>query len=291
MKRSEIKLRSLIREHIQRSLITEKFGSQEARELNTRIKRNEGRWGMSMMAKLSKQYGIAWDLVDGSAFGKSPSGDSNIINFFFVDNYKENPFAGRSWETSISKGLIGVTIGKKLAGYDSTRFRTGKNLGTVSKASARAGSQTAGLHNFKRYSEVAETVITLDISKVKGTVGDKVYNRAEAKKGATALMSAKDIKNQNHKKYQQLIADKVAAAGPGELKKMLDEATAIVSKVFEFNTSQLQSGKYNRGWDNYSTISSRYGDMVRLVKKKDMYDIRLNYNLNTEKQLNDIDIN
>tara|TARA_Y100001938_G_C8005206_1_gene386933 strand:- start:28 stop:1005 length:978 start_codon:yes stop_codon:yes gene_type:complete len=263
MKRSEIKLRSIIREHIQKSLITEKFGSQEARDLNARIKRNESRWGMSMMAKLSKQHGIAWDLVDGSAFGKSPSSDSNVINFFFVDKYKENPFAGKSWDTTISAGLIGVTIGKTLAGFDGSRFSKGRTLGKVSKASARAGSQTAGLHNFKRYSEVADTVITVDISKVKGTVGDKVHNRAQAKKGATALMANKDVVNQNMKRYKKALQNKIMDKGPDELKRLLDEATALTEKVFRFTTDMLKQGMYSTGWDSYQTISNNYGNMVR----------------------------
>ena len=266
MKRSEIKLRSLIREHIQKSLITEKFGSQEASYLNKKIK-NDGGWGKSMLAKLSKQYEIAWDLIDGSAFGTSASGDGNVINFFFVNDSKKNYYAGNSWDTTIYRGLIGVTIGKKVAGYNHSRFSYSDNLSTGGKLSSRAGRQVAGLHNFKRYADVADEIITIDISKVKGTAADKIENRKLAKQGATALMKAKDVLAKNKARYDAALTKAREGMGLEEVQKMLEEAHAIYTSALSEDISTLKSGFYEDSWDGKFTNAQRlYENMVSKYK-------------------------
>ena len=267
MKRSELKLRSIIREHIQKSLITEKFGSQEAKELNKKAGIG-GRWGKSMMQKLSTQHQIAWDLVDSSAFGRSPNGGSNVLNFFFVDRSKQNPFKGNSWDGTISAGLIGITQGKKVAGYNSSRFSQGNALGTVDKASNRAGSQAPGIHNFKRYSEVADAVITLDLSKVKGTAADKVENRKAAKEGATALMTAKDVLRKNKSRYESALTDRHAGAGLESVEKMLDLAHRMFSEALAKDVATLKSGFYEESWGGrFSEAQNLYRRMVDEYKK------------------------
>jgi hypothetical protein len=266
MKKSEIKLRSIISERI-RSILNEKFGSQEAAALNKRVS-SGGRWGDSMMQKLSKQHQIAWDLVDGSAFGNSADSGASVLNFFFVDSNKTNPFKGNSWDGTISAGLIGITQGKKVAGYNSSRFSQGNALGSVDKASSRAGSQAPGIHNFKRYSEVADTVITLDLSKVKGTAADKVENRKAAKEGAAALVSAKDVLKQNRSRYEEALTDRHAGAGLESVEKMLELAHRIFSEALDNDIKTLKSGFYEDSWGGrFDEAKNLYRRMVDEYKK------------------------
>ena len=74
------------------------------------------------------------------------------------------------------------------------------------------GSQTAGVHNFKRYSEVADEVVTIDLRKANtGATAEKKADRKAAKQGATALMNAKEIAGKDE------AAAQLVARAPGLL--------------------------------------------------------------------------
>ena len=123
------------------------------------------------------------------------------------------------------------------------------------------GAGIQNLNNYKRFVEVADEVITLDLNQLPSAKQLKL-DRAEAKKGATALLDSKKVLEQNQKRYQKLLQAKILAKGPDALKKMLDEATALVDKVFKFNTEMLKKGMVSSGWDSYQTVSGKYGNMV-----------------------------
>ena len=203
----------------------------------------------------AKSKGMAWSDVEDSMVkdGANPSNDH--MNIFIVDSRKENPFQS-GWEGAIHPGIIGITIGKKSMYWPSTRWRDSKG------SSNMIGNQGRKLDNYKRYNEVADRVISIALSDIP-SAKDKQAARAAAKQGATALMKNKTIVDQNVKRYKKALQAKVMSKGPDALKQMLDEATAIVSKVFEYNTQMLKKGKYNNGWDSYQTIANAYGNMVR----------------------------
>ena len=241
-------LRKMIREEIIKSLITEKFASSKITNL-FKLMDSRDRKFFDMTAK---SRGFAWSDVEDENIFNSVNPDKNHMNIFIVDKRKENPYKV-GYEYGLQPGIIGITIGRKSMYWPKQRY---------SSPSAKIGSQGRKLDNFKRYTEVADRILSIALDDIP-SAKDKQAARVAAKQGATALMANKTIVDQNIKRYKKALQAKVMAKGPDALKQMLDEATAIVSKVFEYNTQMLKKGKYNNGWDSYQTIANSYGSMVR----------------------------
>lgn len=271
MKKSQF--RKLIREAIaeviaERSqILTEKFESKTAAMMFKKLDRNDQRFFQGM----ANSYDIDWRNAPESAWGKGAN--PKLVNFFFVNKKKENPFAGyNGWETTIYPGLIGVTRGKEKLHIVTDRWNVERKDKVAGEKSVKGGFRgrsdreamgkgIQNLNNYKRFKEVADEVITLDLNQLPSAKQLKL-DRAEAKKGATALLDSKKVLEQNQRRYQKLLQAKVLAKGPDALKKMLDEATALVDKVFKFNTEMLKKGMVSSGWDSYQTVSGKYGNMV-----------------------------
>jgi len=249
MKKSE--LQKIIKEEIMKSLITEKFASKKITNLFKLMNSQDRKF----FDTTAKSRGFAWsDVEDANVLsGATPSNDH--MNIFIVDSRKENPFQS-GWEGAIYPGIIGITIGKKSMYWPQTRWRDSKG------SSNMIGNQGRKLDNYKRYSEVADRVLSIALSDIP-SAKEKQAARADSKRGATALMKNKDVVDQNMKRYKKLLQAKVMAKGPDALKKMLDDATAVTEKVFKFTTDMLKKGMYSTGWDSYQTIANNYGNMVR----------------------------
>ena len=201
----------------------------------------------------AKSKGFAWSDVEDSMVKDGANSSNDYMNIFIVDSRKENPYKVGYEYGTLQPGIIGITIGKKSMYWPKQRY---------SSPAAKIGSQGKKLDNYKRYNEVADRVLSIALSDIP-SAKDKQAARVAAKQGATALMKNKTIVDQNMKRYKKALQAKVMSKGPDALKQMLDEATAIVSKVFDYNTKMLKKGKYNNGWDSYQTIANAYGNMVR----------------------------
>ena len=250
MSKIENKIRSLIKEEIQKILLQEKFQSRTLSYVFSKF----GGGDKKFFAQTAKNSGFDWANMPDDAIRQGANPSNNFMNIFLVDSRKENPFQ-TGWEGSIYPGIIGITIGKKSMYWATSRWR-GQGSGNM------VGNQGKKLDNYKRYNEVADTIYSIDLSKIPSNK-DIQAARAEAKRGATALLKAKTIKDQNLARYKKALQDAVAAKGPNELKKMLDDATKIVQKVFEFSTDMIKKDMSITMWDNYNSVTSRYGDMVR----------------------------
>jgi len=269
MKKSQF--RKLIRETIaeviaQKSgLITEKFESKTAAMMFKKLERSDQNFFQGM----ANSYDIDWRNAPESAWGKGAN--PKLVNFFFVNKQKKNPFVGyNDFQTTVYPGLIGVTRGKEKLHIVRSRYdvlprvageKTAKGGFRGRTDRDAMGSGIKNLNNYKRFAEVADEVITLDLNQLPSAKQLKL-DRAEAKKGATALIDAKNVLEQNRRRYTKLLQAKVLAQGPNALKEMLDEATAIVQKTVSFNTDMLKKGLVNRGWDNFSSVSNIYNSMV-----------------------------
>lgn len=266
--------RKLVRETIAKILaekagiITEKFESKTAAMMFKKLSGNDRQFFQGM----ANSYDIDWANAPESAWGKGAN--PKLVNFFFVNKQKENPFAGyNDWQTTVRPGLIGVTRGKEKLHIVSDRYSATKKDRVAGEKTAKGGFRgrsdrdamgqgIQNLNNYKRFVEVADEVITLDLNQLPSAKQLK-QDRAEAKKGATALMQNKDVVDQNVKRYRKLLQAKIMEKGPNELKKMLDDGTSIVEKTFKYTTDMLKKGQYSSGWDSYQTIANAYGSMVR----------------------------
>ena len=272
MKKADVKriikeeLAKALYKRIQESkdILTEKFASKKLSKLAKEkdFKREK------FFQAAANTYNIAWDQVPDSAVTlNKPSGNSDVVNFFFVDKSIRNPFQGSSWDGTIYPGLIGATKGKKLIHTNHARWKSqdkGATLGT-GKPGKRMGSQTAGLHNFKRYAEVADRVYSIDLSKLKDGTKDLKASRAAAKKGATALMDAKTIASQNRQRYEKLLTDRLANSSPGDqIVKMVDAVTKMYKDSVDKQVAMLKKKKVSSGWNDSATLIMRaYRDIIQ----------------------------
>ena len=271
MKKS--KFRTLVKETIlkvlkeRKQLISEKFESKTAAMMFKKLSGSDKKFFQGM----ANSYDIDWANAPESAWGKGAN--PKLVNFFFVNKRKENPFAGyNDWQTTVNPGLIGVTRGKEKLHIVTDRWNVERKDKVAGEKQVKGGFRgrsdrdamglgIQNLNNYKRFAEVADEVITLDLNQLPSATQIK-KDRAEAKRGATALLDSKKVLEQNRKRYTKLLQAKVLAKGPDALKKMLDEGTSLVDKVFKFNTAMLKKGMVSSGWDSYQTVSNKYGNMV-----------------------------
>ena len=260
MMKTEIKamIKEELRKVLAEKLLVEKFESKKLAKLAARtdFKREK-----SFFNALARTYDLALDLVPDSAVGSRPDGGKRVINLFFVNKSKLNPFKGASWDGTIYPGLIGATIGKKhiFIARDRWNREDGARIGTTTKGGDRMGSQTAGVHNFKRYSEVADEVITIDLNKANtGATAEKKADRKAAKQGATALMNAKEIAGKNRDRYEQMLRDRLAQSSPGDqIIKMVDAVTKMYTASIMKQVKMLKQKKVSSGWNDSATLIQR----------------------------------
>ena len=269
MMKNEIK--TMIKEELLKvlseRLLTEKF---ESKTLSKLAKEKDFR--SKFFTAAANTYNIAWDQVPESAVTMNkPSGNGDVINFFFVKTRKTNPFSGNSYETIIFPGLIGSTKGKKHIYTHSPSWKSSDKPGIrgATKSSQRMGAQTAGVHNFKRYSEVADVVYSIDVSKLTGATTDKKADRAAAKAGATALISAKAIASQNRQRYEKLLTQRLANSSPGDqVFKIVDAMTKMYKSSVDKQVAMLKKKKISDGWNTSSTLINRaQTDIMRAFER------------------------
>ena len=267
MMKTEIKamIKEELRKVLAEKLLVEKFESKKLAKLAARtdFKREK-----SFFNALARTYDLALDLVPDAAVGNRPDGGNRVINLFFVNKSKLNPFKGASWDGTIYPGLIGATIGKKhiFIARDRWSREDGARIGTTTKGGDRMGSQTAGVHNFKRYSEVADEVITIDLNKANtGATSEKKADRKAAKQGATALMSARNIAGANRSRYEQMLRDRLAQSSPGDqIIKMVDAVTKMYTASIMKQVKMLKQKKVSSGWNDSATLIQRaYRDIMQ----------------------------
>jgi hypothetical protein len=245
-------LRNIIKEEIARSLLTEKFQSKKI----TALFQLMGGGDKKFFDTTAKSRGFAWSDVEDANVLQGATASNDHMNIFIVDSRKPNPYSGQYEYGDISPGIIGITIGKKSMYWPRQRWGADKS------SSNMIGNQGKKLDNYKRYSKVADRVLSIALDDIP-SAKEKQAARAEAQRGATALMKNKNIADQNYKRYKKALQVKIFDQGPNELKRLLDEATKVTEKVFKFTTDMLKKGMMSTGWDSYQTISSNYGSMVR----------------------------
>ena len=246
--KSEIKLRKLIREEIIKSLITEKFESKALTALFQVMDGNDKKF----FGTTAKGRGFAWSDVQDKNVGTTANPSNDYMNIFILNDRKVNPFQTSSEWGHLDKGIIGITIGKKSMYWPKQRYSSKPNM---------IGNQQKSVDNYKRYSEVADRVLSIALSDIP-SAKELQAARAEAQKGATALMTARDHANKNHARYKKALTLKIAATGAEGMEKLMAQAAKVVQQVIDKNTQMLKKGKYQTSWDTYKTVTDRYARMV-----------------------------
>jgi len=264
-------LRNLIREEVKKTLasrsLNEEFASPILRRILIGIPGKNG-YGSGYSKEIAQAFynmsKVALDKVEDSEIQKmDPSlayktlkknGGENLIVFYISEQDKENPYAKDSYTKQIKAGtLLGIASGDNkfysMAWQKYAKVRsatmipgTGDNLGIHNKSGSGYGS--TGLYNVKRVSEIADVAYVIDLSNLKTTKGtkEKIELRTSQKAGAVAFMSAKDFKNDNLRRYQQILRDK-AANSP--IDKLVLDAIGLVSDAIKQGVGNLTTGAYD----------------------------------------------
>ena len=252
MKKSE--LQQIIKEEydklISEGLITEKFQSPALAALSKTL--GNGKWsdGKKLFTTLAKNKGFDWANTPNDAVTQGNTGSTNkeVLNVYIVTTDKRNTTnKGDGWR--LDKGLLGMTMGNKIVGYNA-------NLVTHKGDRAGATYTNKGISNFKQMNAHADKVVMIDTSKVPSSMEIK-RSREEAKRGATALLKAKQVLDANKKRYQNALTMKAGAEGWKGARKYVTDATAILTKAIESHTKMLSSGKVMQGWDTEYGLASR----------------------------------
>ena len=102
----------------------------------------------------------------------------------------------------------------------------------------------------------ADKVVMIDTTKVPSSADIK-NAREEAKRGATALLKARQVLDANKKRYQDALTLKAGADGWKGARKYVTDATTILTKAIESHTKMLSAGKVMMGWDTEYGLASR----------------------------------
>jgi len=246
-------------------LLAEAFKSAKLQQLfNTKVSSN---WSSRSMKQLPKAfYGMTQialdkvedeDLIDmenpREAHSLDKKGKGRYVTFYIVDQDKRNHHAPAEGYTTIPAGIIAIvrnnnfqgvtwasTYGRNNAGYKGQRLSSTTD-GGVGISKKYKGWDGTGLYNPKRIADVADRAVMIDILAVqdKYSTKGKRADREAARKGATAFKSDKDFKQENIKRYKQILADKAAKL---PLDKMVNDAIEMLTTQIKHG---LESGETN----------------------------------------------
>ena len=286
MKRSE--LRQLILDE----LLTEKFASPIIASINNRTNQMRNFWNST-----ANSYGIAWDKVKDEHVSTGANGGRNFINIFFVAKGTENPYGEFTYYYEDGKrqakprtfwrdGLLGITIGKKVIGWDGDYYwASRRNAERKKKARVNEdpkNNQKGGIGvdekvwNFKRMKEVATEVFNIDINAVQNWNREIKQLRAEQKSGAIALQGNKEILDDNKRRYKNAVR-KIKEAGVegkefGIVMQHLEEAEKILGDELQIKIKDTRNNVVYKGWDTPFGLAINYhSDMVKMFEDFQRY--------------------
>jgi hypothetical protein len=263
----------------------------------------KSRWNKNFAADLNKNFGIAVsDIQDtdfqlltdpGLAFQRPIKGDDNKLVFLINDDTELRD----KW-TEWQKGrapfpfLVGIIRGGVNCWYGFKKEPSGFGRSAKSKTD-RYGILAKDVYDKSGYFPKGETipnptakayvefstkayVLDLESLREKYSTGPKVQARAEARRGAVALISAKKIKEENVARYKKIMSEKI---GPIDTLKKFQ---TVWTKALDGITAWINSTKLDNlevvkdyasfdfgGWrsqDIGSTIQQlyrSYGDYIR----------------------------
>jgi hypothetical protein len=178
--------------------------------------------------------------------------------FYVVTNAKENPYADSSaWsdEKNLKANtILGVANGQNefMGAAWSGRGYTPDRKKVMAKSDSGVGINknyrgygASGLYNVKRIAELADVAYVIDIDALQArlSTNDISNNRAAAKRGATALLDPKKIKEENVNRYKAIIAKRLTE-GDKTIDKMIEKAIEDGTDLIKNAIKEKKMGQY-----------------------------------------------
>ena len=188
--------------------------------------------------------------MDPQAAYKSKDIDSAIV-FYVSTSPKENPYAPDETYSENKQipapALIAITNGKNeffgLSWFDKqlTLRNKGKDAGRqdtagMKKKSSGSKWDQTGLYNVKRIAEVSDVAYVLDLDAIRQKYSTENIRaqRAEAKRGATAMIDPKEFKKENINRYKNILATRIVNDDvDGKIEGAITTCTDLISKAMK----------------------------------------------------------
>ena len=249
--------------------LDEKFGSRKLTSLFAGLSKNRWSNGREFLNSMSSKFGIQWDkITDAQVKGPDKKLDRKGIDLIVATKDVEIPASSTyDYRTRITKGqLLSVTIKGK---------RVWLGRGGVSTGGGRdrnfVGLDKRGYSNVRDVLNIDGAVVYhVDPSLQSRGATDVRADRAAAKAGATAMMDAKKVKQDNLQRYRKALQIKAGKAGKGPIIKILETATKMYEKALQEKLTKMKQGFIPRdSWyaDTVKTIGHRYGYMIRAFEE------------------------
>ena len=213
---------------------------------------------------MAKQFGFKWDQVTDDMV-KGPTSRLTKKGVEFIIASKDdgvrpsNRWAG---ETRIEKGsLLGVSINGKRAWLGNAMVKTGQG-----SRWSNIGLDARGFNKLDQLMKLAGAeVYQIDPDEVGRGAKEDMASRADAKAGATAMMKASKVKDDNKTRYRAALQDKAAAEGSAPLIKMIDEITKLFDSVLKEKIAQLKKGNVlaNEWGSRWQAISRAHSNIIQ----------------------------
>lgn len=199
--------------------------------------------------------------------------------FYVVTNAKENPYADSSaWsdEKNLKPDtILGVANGQNEfmgaswsgRGYSADRKKImSKSDSGVGINKNYRGYGASGLYNVKRIAELADIAYVIDIDALQArlSTNDISNNRAEARRGAVALLDPKRVKEENINRYKAIIAKRLTDGD-----KTIDK---MIEKAIEDGTDLIKNAIKEKKMGRYGDIIAGTDPRDREVKLSDVAD-------------------
>jgi len=248
--------------------LDEKFASSKLAKAFAPLSRNRWNGGRDFLNQMAKQYKIQWDKVtDDMVKGPDTKLDRKGIDMIVATkDVKLGPTSTYDWTTHVKKGqLLGVALkGKRV--WMGRGIRTGQGSDR-----SFIGLDKRGYSNVRSLMNIdGAQVYHIDPAQKARGAGDIQAARAAAKAGASALITAKQTKEQNIQRYRKALQIKAGEAGKGAIVKMLGTATKMYEKALQEKLTKMKAGFIPRDSyyaDTLKIVSSRYQYMVRAFEE------------------------
>jgi hypothetical protein len=253
--------------------LDEKFGSSKLAAIFNNITQHRWSGAREFLNGMAKSYGIQWDkLTNDMVTGPDKTLDRKGIDIIIASKDVLIPHStAYDWTTQVSKGqLLGVSINGKRVWLGNVRYSGGRSA-RGPKTGAGSGRTFFGLDK-RGYSNIRSllnidgaVVYHIDPAQQARGAGSTQSDRATAKAGATALLSAKNAKDQNLNRYRQALTLKAGVAGEQAIIGMIEKVNKIYEQALATKLDKLKQGMIPRdSWvgDALKAVSNRYGSMV-----------------------------
>jgi hypothetical protein len=261
---------SLISEELEMSALNEALQSSILRTIMNA--ESKSKWQNGIAKDLATKFGVAVDQLQDTdfqliqpdqAFSAPYKGDENKLIFMLNDD-KGIYDAWSDWKKKGNKFpfLLGIIRGgtnvwygfnRAPSGFGSRKQSATEKYGILSdayKTSDYYGYNSKVKPTQKAFKELSTVAYVLDLAAIqeKYSTKEKKAERAAAKKGATALLSNKEIKNANIERYKVLASEGVTPDKVySQFKALWSKALNGVVDVFDsLNLSDLDTYEKSR---------------------------------------------